>query len=336
MTYILGIKSNGVGAIIADTMVTFNFGDHNFSALKTGLLFPGCCYGASGDAAGVRHFVTWCKQLLDEIEDTLEGFWKRFQELLFAYDFNKHGTFELLLLSRHTGNPHFYVLDSRTALISQAGDFVSLGSGKSLLDEHMLEFFSEELCSRVEKLEKQGWPVFYWPFYCCQELIAFAQGDTYEALRKIGVGGVFHYLCQTSDAEHVQEAALYLVISMFPTQRQISYTAYRVLYGEMALVIENGAANETSISLDTAVFPELEHYNESKLHELKDRILSDVGLQPYYRFAGFVFADPKYQAITFDWIGGDDAELAITPEGNIHPLVMQTIDQAIAMVDNAK
>lgn len=336
MTYVLGVKSNGVGAIIADTMVTFNRGDHNFGALKSGLLFPGCTYGASGDAAGIRHFVTWGKQILDEVEDTLEGFWNRFQELLRVYDFNKYGTFELLLLSRHTGAPHFYILDSRTAQTSNAGDFVSLGSGKPLLDEHMLKFFHEELRTRVDKLGKDGWPVVYWPFYFCQELIAFAQGDTYEALQKIGVGGVFHYLCQTSDAEHVQEAALYVVMSIFPKQRQISHTVYRVLYGEMALVVENGALNDMSISLDTAVFPELEYYDESQLSELKGRILADVSQQPYYRFAGFVFADPKYQAITFDWIRGDDAEMAITPEGNIHPGVIKVIDHAMAMVDNAE
>lgn len=37
--------------------------------------------------------------------------------------------------------------------------------------------------------------------------------------------------------------------------------------------------------------------------------------QPHYRFGGFVFAEPKYQAANFSWIRGDDAESAITKEG---------------------
>jgi hypothetical protein len=335
MTYILGIKSGGVGAIISDTMVTFDRGDHNFSALKTGLLFPGCCYGAAGDAGGIRHFVMWCKQRLNGVEDTVAGFWSRFQTLVSTYDFEKYESFELLLLSRSNGFPCFYVLDSRTATLTQAGDFVSLGSGKSFLDEHMRKFYEEEHAHREEGLIQKGWPAFYWPYYYCQELMSFSQGHNYDALHKLGVGGVFHYLYQKADAEHVQEAAIYAVISVFGSKKQFTYTILRVLFGQMALVVENGATNEACICIDTAVFPKIENYDKAKLSELQEQITSDVHKQPYCRFAGFVFADPKYQGVTFDWIRGDDAQLPISADGKIHKSVQQAVEQIIERVELA-
>lgn len=163
--------------------------------------------------------------------------------------------------------------------------------------------------------------------------MAFSQGQSYDELQKYGVGGVFHYLCQTADSEHVQEAALYAVISLFDSHKQISYTVYRVLFGEMALVIENGATNEAGICLDAAAYPDLESINEDQFKELREKILLDVKSQPHYRFAGFVFADPRYQAVNFSWIRGDDAESAFNGDGGVSPMITQAVEHAIAMVD---
>lgn len=333
MTYVLGIKSNGVGALICDTMVTFGRGEANFGALKTGLLYPGCCYGAAGSAASFRKFVTWCRLKLDDVEDTLEGFWTQFQTLVGTYNFENQEHFCLLLMTRHSGTPNFYILDSRTGQLKEGNDFNSLGSGRYILDHYMMKYFNEEHAAREQKLIQDGWPTTYWPFYYCQELMSKSQGHERDALSKCGVGGVFHYVCQTPDGEYVQEAALYLIVSIFKEKSTLTYTAFRVLFGQMALVVENGATNEHYICIDTAMLPNLNENNHSKLIQLRDEILSDTRQQPHYRFAGTVFADTKYQVITFDWIRGDDAESLITSDGKLHELVTQSVESAIALID---
>jgi hypothetical protein len=333
MTYILGIKSKDVGAIISDTMVSFERGEPNFGALKTGLLYPGCCYGAAGDEAAFRKFVTWCKRLLDDVEDKPERFWIRFQRLVNSYDFESQRQFELLLLTRHSGTPDFYTLDSNTGKLKKGGDFNSLGSGKNILDQPMMKFFLEEHAAREHKLHKDRWPATYWPFYYCQELMAVSQGDRRDELNKCGVGGVFHYVCQNSEGEYVQEAALYLIVNIFKEKSKLTYTVYRVLFGKMALVVENAGTNERYICIDTAMLPTLEEFNQSQLIQLQEEILSDIHQQPHYRFAGVAFADAKYQAITFEWIRGDDAESLITADGKLHELVTISVEQAIALID---
>lgn len=335
MTYILGIKNNGVGAIISDTMVTFDRGDPGFYALKTGFLFHGCTYGASGDAYGFRRFVIQCKNQLDGTRDTINGFWKRFLKLVDAYEFDGHGHFELLLLSRNNGSPNFYILNSKTKTVTKAPDFVSIGAGKALLDPLMRTFRNEEHDHCEKVLAKDGWPAFYWPFYYCRELMGFAQGSHYAALQKVGVGGVFHYHCQTAEWERTQEAALYAVINIFEHNNQLTYTIYRVLFGEMALVVENAATEEAVIALDAAAFPEIVSYNESKIAELKKKILADAHKQSQCRFAGFVFADPKYHGIIIALIRGDDTEEPITVDGKIHELIHQQVENAILVIDSA-
>lgn len=335
MTYILGVKSNGVAAIISDTMVTFDKANAGFQALKTGIFFPGCAYGASGDAAGFRRFVIWCKSRLNGVEEDLSGFWELFLSLVEGYEFHGHGDFQLLLLSRHEGEPNFYILESHSATVSKVGDLVTLGSGKPILDEFVEKFRAEEHELRVQNLIADGWPVWYWPFYYCQELMAFSQGQNYDDLHRRGVGGVFHYLCQTADGEYVQEAAMYALISTFKAQRQITYTIFRVLFAEMALVVESGVTNDLSICLDTAAFPDLGQYGEVEIQKLREKILSDVDRQPHFRFCGFVFSEPRYQAASFACIRGDDAELVLTKEGGVHPMITQAVEQIIAKIDAA-
>lgn len=334
MTYILGVKRNGVATIISDSMVTFGRGEHEVTALKTGLLFPGCLYGAAGDAHEFRRFVLHCKALFDDVEDTLEGFWNRFLRLVKTYEFGQHGSFHMLLLSRHSGTPTFYVLDSQSAVVTeQKANMVSLGSGRPLLDERMEKFLAEEHESREEKLTKDGWSALYWPFYYCQELMSLSQGDSYAELQRAGVGGFFYYFVQTADAEHCQEAAVYAVISKFHFQRQLTCTVFRVLFAKMALVIESGATNDIRVCIDEASFPAIANYGAAELSDLMLQIHADMDAQPYCRFTGVVFADPKYQDVSLDWIRGDDAEFAISRDGKMHELVAKSVTQAIAMVD---
>jgi len=94
VTYIVGIKNNDVSAIISDSRVTFDnkFSEGRNYALKSGLLFRGCCYAAVGNANKMRTFVTAFKKTLSTNANASEN-WDQFISFFRSYDFSRSGHF---------------------------------------------------------------------------------------------------------------------------------------------------------------------------------------------------------------------------------------------------
>ena len=135
MTYVVGIKRDGIVAIISDSRVTFEHeGVSNNYALKTGAVFQGCIFGRAGDAQASAKFIKAARGVVGS--KTPSSNWLIFQEFVKSYPVSTDQHFKLLISSRASGKPKLYELDSRCGLVEVEGDttWTSIGSGKELLD----------------------------------------------------------------------------------------------------------------------------------------------------------------------------------------------------------
>ena len=119
MTYIVAFGQPGVNAIIADTRVSWRSDtgvlDGQDTALKIGLLFPGCIYGATWSEVSVHAFIRSFKESIYGVTDTVLGLWQRFERFIARYPFPAQ-QFQLVLSHRGHGAPRFALLDSTSGL----------------------------------------------------------------------------------------------------------------------------------------------------------------------------------------------------------------------------
>src|SRR4051812_3216820 len=116
MTYIVGIKLKDTTVTICDTRVTFDGGKRTpeNTWLKSGLFFHGCTFAYCDSVYAARIFIIRCKQHMTGF-GTMESFWATFCEYVKTYSFPKgEDAFQLLLSSRASGTPTFYILASQT------------------------------------------------------------------------------------------------------------------------------------------------------------------------------------------------------------------------------
>lgn len=300
VTYVIGINQLGVNAIICDTRVTWwrsntKRGGANIS-LKSGLLFPGCIYAMVGDSSAARSFIINCKQYLTG-KNSLVGFWADFLDFVHTYGskLDKTVAFYLMLSSRHSGKPEFYVFDSIEAVVRPQGNLVTLGSGKTILDAVIHRLVDRNSKFVEELLIQHNIPQFTFPYFYCLWLNEIAQGMELSKLEEYDVGGIFHFLWQDAQGEHAQHPAVYVLSTADVKQKTIYSWIYRVVHVEGALVVENPIINAREVMIDTAARPSLE--SEYRLHreELMRRIKAGADSQPYYYFCGFGFSDPKHR-----------------------------------------
>ncbi len=299
MTYVVGIRDEGISAILCDSRVTFDRRPSLNSALKSGLLFPGCHYAAVGAVEPMRLFIGRLKTFLTG-RDTPIGFWNSFLGFINGYDrFESAHPFTLLLMSRHTGRSTLYVFQSSTRSVTEQGDLVKLGSGKPLLDPVIDRLRAERHASIKADLAKQGAPAWFFGYYYCLALVEHAQGDAYASLNHLGVGGIFHFSYQTSTEEFRQHSAVYVIVSAFVEQKVISYTLYRVTFEEMALIVENGAEQSFSISIDEAAWLAAGRLDQAARIEIAERLQRGAMDQPFYNFLGLGFGS---DALRQNWL----------------------------------
>ena len=308
MTYIVGVRNGDTGILISDTRVSFGRRRQNgFNySLKSGLLFPGCGYAGTGFTEPMRRFIARFKN-----RTRPNATWAVFSEFASSYTEHKPDQpFQLVLMSRHSGESRFYLYESATGTISEQPEVVTAGSGKVVLDQFLHDFRRERNDMIVAHLREHDAPLWFCGYYYCLALMELAQGDMYNDLNRHGVGGVFHFSYQDSQREHRQHPAVYVIVRVMPENRTLLHTLYRVTFEQMALVIEEGSTRSFNISVDAAAWPGAAALDERGVADLKERLFNGALNQPFYNFLGVGFADEARRGNWVDHINfGNDPYL---------------------------
>ena len=317
----------GASAIISDARTTRMeagaiLGENN--ALKTGILFPGWIFGRAGSARHSREFVHAAQAALAPRKATLVTC-SEFEQFAEVYPFPlKNGDrFQVLLSTRSSGERQFFLLDSQDGLHRCDYGLITLGSGKEILDG----FLNRDLQPLLQEVE--GLP-YEKPardrleaYLLCLLLTVLTQSFERSFLAKHHVGGVFSFVCQTDTEEHHQQPALYVLCDVREDrgEKYVYYWQYRVSLVRGALVVDKttppGQLREhpmglrrTEILLDTASLPpeEVARWTTAPLSaEAIANLDDELNRQPFYRFLGFGFTNPRYRrGYGFHLATGDD------------------------------
>ena len=316
VTYVAGIRNGDVGVLLTDTRTSFGArGEKGFNfSLKTGLLFRGCVYAGCGYVEPMRRFITRFKRRLGTT-----GTWEAFTTFATSYTEHVPGLpFQLVLMSRHSGESRFYHYDSTKGEISEQPDGMTIGSGTEILDRYLQTLREERNEMFVAYLREHSAPPWFFGYFYCLALMEYVQGDKYTEANRYGVGGVFHFSYQDSQSEHRQHPAVYVIVRVMPETKTLLYTLYRVTFEEMALVIEDGTTRSHNISIDGAAWPRAASLDKRQRTELHDRLFQGAINQPFYNFFGAGFVD---EARRGNWV------IHINYGNDPHLLTRSSLDQ---------
>ncbi|MFA5426654.1 MAG: hypothetical protein WC279_00425 [Sulfurimonas sp.] len=316
MSYIVGIKLEDVTSIMCDTRVSFNDGSGQNTSLKSGRLFPGCIYGAAGNANSMREFIKDCKLYLSTKEKRpLTVYWEKFEKFIDTHMDNDVEHFQLVLSSRHTSEARLYSFDSKTKIIKEGNHFVSIGSGKAMLDEELKKYIDATKDMFIKQLKENNWELVFYPNFYCLWLMERVQGVESIRLQDIGVGGHFHYSYQTSVGEARQEPSVYVLSKRFGNT--IYSYVHHITFEEAALVIACTTEDKRSLILDAAAWMRCETFLPEESKAYADRIFRLVDKQQYYVFCGFGFLDLKQRDFVHCHMTKDKNECIINREGKL-------------------
>lgn len=312
MTLLVGLKYKYTSILISDTRVSYEHrSDVMDFSLKSGFLFPGCVYAATGDMSEIRKFIIKVKSdLTSKTWKTYKFYWEKFNTITGKYHFsiNSKKNFKLLLASRAQRESILYVLDSSTGLINTCGDFVILGSGGKFAGD-IRDYWNNT--KSVYEEEFRGYPSYIMGYAICQVLTILGQGEYNKIFNKYHVGGVFHFSYQDSRGEYRQGPAVYDVIHISRQDKIIVHILFRVTFEKMAMIVEYGPKKSFNISVDSAAWPKIFKLNKTE----KDALISKLKIgsinQKFYEYLGVGFADEKYSDKWLYHISGND-EFLIT------------------------
>lgn len=328
MTYIVGIKNYGASCIICDTQITYgqNVINASFDALKSGKLFPGCLYGATGDFNEFRKFIIAMRNN-QSMENTLSGFWDGLNNFVSKYNFSKSHHFQLLLASRHSGSSNLYLLDSKETSITNAGHFITLGSGKNLLDDKLQEIYKNRNPEIEKTIRDHGVPIHSYPYLYCLWLMERVQGMEASILNKNGVGGYFHFTGQTSTFESRQGPAVYVISESYPSRKEIRHWIFRISFSENAMVVDCPIQQTRMITVDVCAWPNFNSLNAVQREEYFKRVNQNASEEQYYYFCGFGFLNPEKRKSTgFHFTTKDD--YVVSKKGEIlDPNIKRMIEE---------
>jgi hypothetical protein len=232
-------------------------------------------------------------------------------------------------MSRHSGQSQFYLYDSATNEIIEEGDYITLGSGKDVMDEYLRAFRKERNEMIMAHLREHDAPLWFFGYYYCLALMEFVQGDAYDAANRHGVGGVFHFSYQDNELEHRQHPAVYVIVRVMPENRTLVHTLYRVTFEKMALVVEDGTKRSFTISVDAAASPQVAELSHADVKDLEQRVFQAALQQPFYNFLGAGFADEARRGNWADHINYGNDPYLLTRE-TIHSDVLKAFVEGMA------
>lgn len=349
MTYIVELKQPGINAIISDARVSWRGADNRWtgedSAVKTGLLFRGCIFGRVGDASHSRDFVISFRSSIEGKTDTIAGFWQRFEEFVESYPFPRRpeDQFQLLISTRASGQPRFYVLSSSNGLSQHDIDLqnyiASYGRGRKVLDLYIKEAFTPRIKALQEYLiNEQGLQVStvrsITPYFLCLWLSELSLTSEGSMLADHHVGGVFHFVYQTHDLEGPQRPAIYVFSAADRKAKTIYSWSFRVAYVQGGLYVERHVpasqdANSPAGRVEkNAFFADASRPDVINIPEdvLRDAVKQELDSLPFYFFCGFGFTS-SYDRKSFGFIASSNGkkEDIFDEEGRLRPRVQELV-----------
>jgi hypothetical protein len=316
MTYIIGFRSQGINSIISDTRVSYwtgagPRGGENV-VLKTGLLFPGCLFGRAGSAPDSQRFILSAKYALTRKPvNTVQGFWADFMRFAESYDYpsDNDSAFRILLSTRASGDPQFYVLDSQQGLSRVDESWVSLGTGKKLLDQLVEQGYSGWISQMQNALPDDSFQNELPPYLLCLWMNELSRSFEGRLLEQVGVGGVFHFVFQAQSGDYCQKPALYVINDIDKGKKTILSWQYRLCYVKQWLIVDtlippkqladfpNGKQERIAL-LDEASLPPRKKgaWDRDDLYrDLREDLEDELAKQPFYFFCGFGYTNPVYR-----------------------------------------
>ncbi len=331
MTYLLGLLQEGVAAIISDNRATINgrIRDGANIALKSGILFPGCIYGAAGNAHEARRFLRYCGRNLNDKLVSPSG-WDEFLALIDAFGFNERRSFQLLLSSRHHGGPRLYFFESSGPVLNEVSDGFAVGSGCTLLNDSFSRIHSSNGPTVAKRANREfGLPLADFPYLYCLLLMERIKGTEVSALESAGVGGYFHFLHQTSDGEWNQKPALYLVHSC----RFRHLWVFRIAFEGPALVIHDGDLPRPAVMINSKDWVGVAEMGQDELGVLGREIVAKAQSEQGYYFCGLGFAEPHYRGNNLVGLWKEGEEMFSPSDGG---KLSQSVRQFIDTVCNGQ
>lgn len=246
MTYVIGISHRGVNSILADQRTTYCIAgeeEGKNSAVKTGLLFPGCIFGATGDTLAFNNFLLTAKYRCS-LTDNPSVNWEEFLKFVEWYHplNSKDKDFQLLFSRSEGATLQWFIYDSINGLTEDNRSILTLGSGKGKLDTYIDQYFDifvrqMDILLDEEKnfVFRQELPSYLFAYYFTQ----LATMSYQPLVERIGVGGVFTFISQTSVSEFFQKPSLYLFIEYDDKRKHISVWTHHLWFEDNWLIIES-------------------------------------------------------------------------------------------------
>jgi hypothetical protein len=325
MTYIVAVEHFGKVAIVTDMGVSFH-GERSVedSALKTGVLFPGCIYGIAGAADEARRFIEHVRAVPKAGQSVYEN-WERVAGAISqappSLGMNR---FEALVSSRSSGTPRIFKYDSSTCELALVRDGATVGKGSSCLDAPLWRARKSLIPKWMALLAGHG-ALDEWPSLYCLWLSQYSMSQDYDlrqSLRACGVGGLFHYIIQDEMSEKRQKPSVVLLSEYVASDTTIVSEFYKIACGEHVVVVDHSMSDSVRACWDGHSGADPRLREPSELANDVHRLLDEEA-----RFFGFGYLDPEY----FDQMFFDVPANGTVPvefnSGAIHESVTDRIAQ---------
>ena len=225
-----------------------------------------------------------------------EDFWRPFT--IFANNYAANNTdsngFQLLLSERSSGKPLFHTFDSKEGFKENVEPPITLGTGKDLLDDFVFGTWKAKAHELL--LDQSSLSSLHFPYLYALLLMERSQGFEASQLQEQGVGGYFHFAYQTGNTDSRQAPAVYVLVDVDHTSKNLIGWVYRVSFCGPALVVECPVKNQRCVHLESSSWPKCKDLTKFEIEELFSKTILESEAQPYYNFCGFGVANPELRA----------------------------------------